>query len=91
MLYYTEAHMKETINSVEALIAVAAQHEQDMAEVTTQRDALHSVLRQVVACFKSRVESSTCIEDHHPSCLAFIEARLKECDGRGQQGEAQRS
>ena len=73
--------MKETLDSVKALIAGAAQHEQDMAELEIQRDALHSVLRQVVACFKSRAESSTCIEDHHPSCLGLLEATLKVHDG----------
>jgi len=41
---------------------------------------LTKTLQLVVACFKSRAESSTCIEDHHPSCLQLIEGRLKEIE-----------
>jgi len=29
-------------------------------------------LQGVAACFKSRVESSTCINDHHPSCAEYV-------------------
>ena len=79
VLYYTEQHVEEITKGYEAIInAEADVHEEDIAAVKEQRDTLRATLLQVVACFKSRAESSTCIEDHHPSCLAFIESRLKE-------------
>ena len=84
VLYYTEAHMKEVTDGYTAIINAEAEvHDKEIAEVRLARDALRATLRQVVACFKSRTESSTCIEDHHPSCLAFIEARIKKYNREG--------
>lgn len=39
-------------------------------------------LRSVVGCFKSRTESSTCIEDHHPSCQAYLKWVLKTLEDK---------
>lgn len=44
---------------------------------------LRTAVRSVVGCIKSRSRSSTCIEDHHPSCqqyLQYVLKRLKETD-----------
>jgi hypothetical protein len=38
-------------------------------------------LRGVLACFKARTESSTCIEDHHPSCQQYIAGVLAKLQG----------
>ena len=71
VLYYTEKHVKKIHEGHNKLVTVL--NEQHIEE----KESLVQALRQVVACFKSRAESSTCIEDHHPSCLAFIESKLK--------------
>ncbi len=34
--------------------------------------ALRTCLLGVAACFNSRTESSTCIDDHHPSCHEYV-------------------
>ncbi len=82
VLHYTHDHVVKLHEGHNKLVTVLnEQHDENMAELEIQRDALHSVLRQVVACFKSRAESSTCIEDHHPSCLGLLEATLKVHDG----------
>lgn len=43
-------------------------------------EALVQTLRLVRQCFKSADQSSTCLEDHHPSCLHLVETLLKEYD-----------
>ncbi len=43
-------------------------------------DALRRAVMGVIACFKSRTESSTCIEDHHPSCQDYIASVLAKLD-----------
>ena len=53
--------------------------------------ALVLTLRLVKQCFKSAEHSSTCIEDHHPSCLKLVEARLKEYDVHSLQGQRSRA
>ena len=71
---YSEMHQGAIARGYERIIADASkQHDKDM-------EALLLTLRQLRQCFKSRVESSTCVEDHHPSCLTLVEARLKEYD-----------
>jgi len=34
----------------------------------------------VIGCFNSVVNSSNCIEDHHPSCKAYMENVLAKLD-----------
>jgi hypothetical protein len=43
-------------------------------------------LQGVAACFNSRTESSTCINDHHPSCLEYVNNVLEQVE----EAEAQR-
>jgi hypothetical protein len=51
-------------------------------KVKAERDDLIRAMRGVVACFASRTESSTCTEDHHPSCQEYIVSVLKKVEGR---------
>ncbi len=44
-------------------------------------DQMRIAMRSVVACFNSRKDSSTCIEDHHPSCHEYLEHVLKRVIG----------
>jgi hypothetical protein len=37
-------------------------------------------LQGVAACFNSRTESSTCINDHHPSCLEYVNNVLEQVE-----------
>ena len=50
-------------------------------KLTVQRDDLIGSMRGVVACFASRTESSTCINDHHPSCQEYLTSVLKKVTG----------
>lgn len=79
MMYYTEGHIEEIQRGYEVtIVANERRHKKE-------KEHLVKTLQQVVACFNSVDDSSTCINDHHPSCLVFIEARLKELNG-GLQG-----
>ena len=45
--------------------------------------ALRTALLGVIGCFKSRVNGCDdvgCINDHHPSCLQYLEGVLKKVD-----------
>ncbi len=59
-------------------------YEQEVAaheETKAQRDAMIRAVRGVVACFKSIVggcDDVGCINDHHPSCLQYLESILKK-------------
>ena len=44
---------------------------------------LRQCLLGVIACFTSRTESSTCINDHHPSCLAYAKSVIFTVDSEG--------
>jgi hypothetical protein len=47
-----------------------------IGERTKNRDKIDQcriALRSVVGCMNSRVQSSTCIEDHHPSCREYLQ------------------
>jgi hypothetical protein len=44
-------------------------------------DDLIRAMRGVLACFRSRTESSTCSEDHHPSCQQYLASILKRVQG----------
>ncbi len=47
---------------------------------------LRTAIMGVIACFKSRVngcDDTGCIEDHHPSCLAYLENTRDKVDGKG--------
>ena len=87
-IIYSDMHLAKLARGYERIIADAKKKYVDDMEV------LILTLRQVKQCFKSADQSSTCVEDHHPSCLKLVEARLKEYDVhslRGQRGEAQGS
>ncbi len=43
-------------------------------------EELRLCCRGVVGCFNSRVNSSTCTEDHHPSCKAYMVSVLAKLD-----------
>jgi hypothetical protein len=38
---------------------------------------LRTAMMGVIACFTSVTSSSTCVEDHHPSCLEYLKNVLK--------------
>ena len=50
-------------------------------KLTTERDDMIFAMRGVITCFKSRTESSTCINDHHPSCQEYLTSVLKKVTG----------
>lgn len=57
---------------------------EDLNRVTAQRDDLIRAMRGVITCFKSRVNGCDdvgCINDHHPSCLQYLESVLKKVTG----------
>ncbi len=43
-------------------------------------ETVHTALRGVLACFNSRTESSTCMEDHHPSCHEYLESIMAKVE-----------
>lgn len=57
---------------------IYAEHE----EVKAERDVLYGALRLVKACFDSRTESSTCINDHHPHCNEYITSVLAKVNNK---------
>ena len=71
---YSGMHQGALARGYERIISDAKKKYVDDMEV------MILTLRHVRQCLKSRVESSTCVEDHHPSCLTLVEARLKEYD-----------
>ena len=42
--------------------------------------ALRIALMGVATCFRSRTQSSTCINDHHPCCAEYITSVLARVD-----------
>jgi hypothetical protein len=50
--------------------------------VKAERDALYKALRLVKACFDSRIQSSECINDHHPYCNEYITSILNKVDNK---------
>jgi hypothetical protein len=51
--------------------------------------ALRICLMGVATCFRSRTESSTCIEDHHPNCVEYVNNVLANVDKEDTQCEGQ--
>jgi hypothetical protein len=70
--------------SDEQLLEVIGQrtkNERKIEHLTAQRDDMIVAMRGVTACFNSRTESSTCAEDHHPSCHEYLTLVLKRVTG----------
>jgi hypothetical protein len=62
----------------EKLLEVIGERNKNRAKI----DDLLVAMRGVIACFASRTESSTCINDHHPSCHEYLVSVLKRVEGR---------
>jgi hypothetical protein len=72
-------------------IGLCGMTDEELLEVIGERNlnrdkikALVTAMRGVVACFKSRVggcDDVGCINDHHPSCLIYLEGVLKRVTG----------
>ena len=41
---------------------------------------LRTALMLVATCFRSRTQSSTCINDHHPYCAEYVTSVLARVD-----------
>ena len=65
------------LGSPEAIDATVDYLDERVQQLFDDRDDLIRALRGVIACFNSRKHSSTCSEDHHPSCHEYLEHVLK--------------
>jgi len=77
--YYTQDDVDKINEGFNEIVdTIVNEHE----KVLTERDDMIVAMRGVLGCMKSRTESGTCIEDHHPSCREYLAHILKRVTGR---------